>query len=63
MSNTTEKNILRRLDDNPVLRRAVPADAERLAEFNAHIHSDDGPNNPIAISLPGPRSAENRTHV
>ena len=46
MSNTTENNILRRLDDNLVLRRAVPADAERLAEFNARIHSDDGPEQP-----------------
>lgn len=37
MSTTT---VLRRLDDNLVLRRSTPADANALGDFNAWIHGD-----------------------
>lgn len=42
MSNT----LIRRLDDGLILRHATPADADELAEFNARIHSDAGPDQP-----------------
>ncbi len=32
--------LLRTFDDGLVMRRATPADAERLSEFNSHIHTD-----------------------
>jgi hypothetical protein len=38
--------ILRDLGDGLVLRRSTPADAEALGEFNARVHSDDGPEQP-----------------
>jgi GNAT superfamily N-acetyltransferase len=34
--------IIRRLDEHLVLRRATPQDTEKLVEFNARVHSDDG---------------------
>ncbi|HEX2981628.1 MAG TPA: GNAT family N-acetyltransferase [Anaerolineaceae bacterium] len=34
------------LGDGLTLRRATPADADRLAEFNSKIHSDNGPEDP-----------------
>jgi len=37
-----EQTILRELGDGLILRRSTAADADKLAEFNAHIHSDDG---------------------
>lgn len=39
-------NILHDFGDGLVLRRATPADADRLAAFNAGIHSDAGPDMP-----------------
>jgi hypothetical protein len=38
--------ILRTLPDGLILRHATPADAEKLADFNAIMHSDDGPEQP-----------------
>ena len=40
------KETLRDLGDGLVLRRSTAADAEALAEFNARIHSDFGPDQP-----------------
>lgn len=45
-NSTLETPILRDLGDGLILRRATPADAEQLAEFNSKIHSDDGPDKP-----------------
>ncbi|MBI5298188.1 MAG: GNAT family N-acetyltransferase [Chloroflexi bacterium] len=39
---TFDQPILRDLGDGLILRRSSPADAEALADFCAHIHSDDG---------------------
>ncbi len=39
-------SILRTLPDGLIIRHATPADAEKLAEFNATMHSDDGPDQP-----------------
>lgn len=44
---TEDQTIIRRLEDNLVLRRAAPSDSERLAEFNARVHSDDGWEHPF----------------
>jgi hypothetical protein len=41
-----DKNIIRDLGDGLVLRRSVRADAVALAEFNAKLHSDQGPEQP-----------------
>ena len=41
-----EPVILRDLGDGLVLRRSTPQDALALAEFNAGLHSDNGPENP-----------------
>lgn len=38
--------ILRTLTDGLIIRRATPADAAPLAEFNAIMHSDEGPDQP-----------------
>jgi len=47
MSNTkNEPVILRDLGGGLVLRRSTPADADSLSEFNAQVHSDDGPDQP-----------------
>jgi hypothetical protein len=35
-------NIIKQLNDSLILRRSTAADAEKLGEFNAHIHSDEG---------------------
>lgn len=35
------------LGDGLILRQTTPDDAESLAEFNANIHSDDGPDHPF----------------
>lgn len=40
------KTILSDLGDGLILRRSTPGDAEALVEFNARIHSDDGPDHP-----------------
>ena len=45
-SNPNEKIIFRGLGDGLVLRRSSMQDADALAEFNATIHSDDGPEYP-----------------
>jgi hypothetical protein len=39
---TFDQPILRELGDGLILRRSSPADADALADFCAHIHSDDG---------------------
>ena len=39
-------SLIRDLGDGLVLRRAIRSDSERLVDFNARIHSDDGPENP-----------------
>lgn len=39
--------LIKELGDGLVLRQATPDDAEALAEFNARIHSDDGPDQPV----------------
>jgi hypothetical protein len=36
------------LGDGLILRRSIPADAEALADFCARIHSDQGPEQPMA---------------
>ncbi len=41
-----ESVIIRDLGDGLVLRRSTPQDAPHLAEFNARIHSDYGPDQP-----------------
>jgi hypothetical protein len=33
---------IKTIDNGLILRRSTPADAEKLGEFNAHIHSDEG---------------------
>lgn len=38
----TPENLPRALGDGLILRRSTAADAEKLADFNSHIHSDDG---------------------
>lgn len=35
-------NLIKQLNDGLILRRSTPVDAEKLADFNAHIHSDEG---------------------
>ena len=37
-----DQPILRELGDGLILRRSLPADAEALADFCGHVHSDDG---------------------
>jgi hypothetical protein len=44
--NTQEQTMIRDLGDGLVLRRSSVQDADALAEFNATIHSDDGPEYP-----------------
>lgn len=44
--NTRENSFLRDLGNGLVLRRAVPADAETLVNFNARLHSEVGPDQP-----------------
>lgn len=39
-------SILRTLPDGLIIRHAAPADAEKLGDFNAIMHSDDGPEKP-----------------
>jgi len=41
-----ESLIIKELGDGLVLRHAMPQDADALGEFNARIHSDDGPEQP-----------------
>jgi len=38
--------ILRELGDGLIIRRSIQADAEALSDFDARIHSDDGPDKP-----------------
>jgi hypothetical protein len=40
------RTLPRRLNNDLLLRVATPQDVDRLAEFNARIHSDDGPEKP-----------------
>ncbi len=40
------EHIIKDLGGGLILRRATPADADNLANFNAIIHSDDGPDKP-----------------
>lgn len=47
IQDTTQPNhIIRNLDDKLTLRQACQEDAERLSEFNAKIHSDQGEEKP-----------------
>jgi GNAT superfamily N-acetyltransferase len=46
MNTTQEKVILKDLGAGLILRRSSPEDADTLADFNARIHSDDGPEKP-----------------
>ena len=39
-------SLIRTLSDGLVLRHVTPADAEKLAAFNAIMHSDEGPEQP-----------------
>jgi hypothetical protein len=41
-----ENKILRDLGEGLLLRRSTAADADALADFNASLHSDDGPEKP-----------------
>jgi len=43
---TNGSNFIRDLGDGLILRRSTLADAEKLAEFNSRIHSEDGPEKP-----------------
>ncbi len=43
---TRQYTVLCDLGDGLILRRSTPADADALADFNARIHSDDGPDHP-----------------
>lgn len=45
-SETPNEDLIRELGDGLILRRSTNSDTEALAEFNARIHSDDGPDNP-----------------
>jgi len=42
----TTDNIPRDLGDGLVLRRATTADAEKLIDFNAQIHKEEGEDEP-----------------
>lgn len=46
MKTKQEKTILRDLGAGLILRRSTSDDADALADFNASIHSDDGPDKP-----------------
>ena len=44
--NTNTKTIIKDLGAGLILRRSTPEDVDALADFNARIHSDDGPDKP-----------------
>ena len=44
---SVDEILFKNIDDYLVLRQATPHDAEALAEFNARIHSDEGPDQPF----------------
>jgi hypothetical protein len=46
MNTTQEKMIIKELGAGLTLRRSTPEDADALADFNAGIHSNDGPDKP-----------------
>ena len=46
MNAIREKTIIKDLGAGLILRRSTPDDADALADFNARIHSDDGPDKP-----------------
>jgi len=46
---TKEHTLLHDLGDGLILRRSTPADADALADFNARIHSDAGPQEPDEV--------------
>ena len=46
MNTLQEKIILKDLGAGLILRRSSPEDADALADFNARVHSDDGPEKP-----------------
>ena len=46
MNNYQEKTIIKDLGAGLILRRSTPEDADALADYNARIHSDDGPEKP-----------------
>jgi len=43
---TRNTTILRDLGDGLIMRHSTPADASNLAEFNARVHSENGPDQP-----------------
>jgi len=46
MNTIQEKTVLKDLGAGLILRRSMPEDADALADFNARVHSDDGPEKP-----------------
>ncbi len=46
MNPVQERVILKDLGAGLILRRSTPEDADSLADFNARVHSDDGPDKP-----------------
>ena len=46
MKTIQEKTVIKDLGAGLILRRSTPEDADALADFNAGIHSDDGPEKP-----------------
>ncbi|MBN2499649.1 MAG: GNAT family N-acetyltransferase [Anaerolineales bacterium] len=59
---TTEKQILRQLDDGLVLRHATVEDTEAVAEFNSRVHSDEGWDKPFAPLAAWTRDLMNGQH-
>jgi hypothetical protein len=47
MLEVQENTLIRDLGDDLILRRSNPADAEKIFEFNAFIHGEDGPDDRI----------------
>lgn len=46
VATNASKTLIRRLDDGLIVRHATPADADELADFNARVHSEAGPDQP-----------------
>jgi len=59
---TEKADILRDLGDGLILRRTTRADTEALVDFNARLHSDDGPEKPDARVAAWTRDLMERPH-